>query len=46
MANVITDNMIVGLPESTFYIVFSSFAFFALLLLVWALSFRSDSDVE
>ena len=38
------DNMIVGLPESTFFIVLGAFVLFALLLLIWAFTFRSDND--
>ena len=39
-------HMIFGLPDSTFLIVFGSFAVCACLLLIWALAFRSDIDVE
>lgn len=44
MPYAIMHNMIIGLPESTFFIVIGSFAFCALLLLIWAFTFRSDSD--
>jgi hypothetical protein len=39
-------HMIIGLPDSTFFIVFGSFAVAGCLLLVWALTFRSDTNAE
>lgn len=44
MAYLVTHSMIIGLPESTFFIVFSSFAFAACLLLIWAFTFKGDSN--
>ena len=34
--------MIIGLPESTFFLVVGAFGFCALLLLGWALLFKDD----
>jgi len=42
----VMDTMIIGIPDSTFYIVFGSFAVCACLLLLWAFTFRSDIDAN
>lgn len=46
MIHVSMTHMIIGLPDSTFFIVFGSFAVCACLLLMWALVFWRDIDVE
>ena len=42
MSHISMTHMIIGLPDSTFFIVFGSFIVCAALLLIWALAFRSD----
>jgi hypothetical protein len=46
MTHVSMTHMIIGIPDSTFFIVFGSFAVCACLLLIWAFTFRSDIDAE